>query len=122
MFLSLSTDLFPGVSFPWTNVFRGQLCSSGTLLSLFPPQSVLLDAYPGNMQHILLYRATKIPLLLTALILNSFCSNYCIKVVPHHHLVFVLSSEPQQWCLFTILSLRQYEQVLSNKADQRYAV
>lgn len=48
MFLSLPTDLFPGVGFPWPGAFRGQLCSSGPLRSLFPPQPVLLDAHTGN--------------------------------------------------------------------------
>lgn len=44
----LLADLLLGVSFPRPGVFRRQLCSAGTLLSLFAPQSVLLDAHTGK--------------------------------------------------------------------------
>lgn len=47
-FFSPLTDLLLGVSFPRPSVFGRQLCSTGALLSLFAPQSVLLDAHTGK--------------------------------------------------------------------------
>lgn len=49
--VSLSADVFPGVSLPGPRVLGGQLCSSRSLLSLLPSQSVLLDAHPGKNVH-----------------------------------------------------------------------
>lgn len=46
--LFFNTDLFSGVSLRRPSFFRGQLCCSGALHSLFPPQPVLLDAHTGN--------------------------------------------------------------------------
>lgn len=41
-------DLFPGVCVSWPCLLRGQLCRSGPLLPLLPPEPVLLDATPGE--------------------------------------------------------------------------